>query len=202
MAFLNLFQTLLSWGNTFFPFGTLFLYFISQAQGVQMPLDGLFSVRVVPPASWALDLLFGAMGGDLFSVININPAGLGAYRKKWVYFSPLPTIALLPSFVDDANTFTKDRYNPFHWQYTLCSIGKNGSGFAIGFSKLADLNKNFSFSGTTRGSITQRFAERANGRDVNGLDDFEVYPIYAVGAIYDPQRRQKLWDRLWSFWER
>jgi hypothetical protein len=126
------------------------------------------------------------MGGD-FSVININPAGLGAYRKSEFTFSPSLSNNRTSSFlVDDANTITKDRYNSFSIDnISLVLAGKNGSGFAIGFSKQADLNKNFSFSGTTRGSITQRFAERANGRDVNGLDDFEAYPAYAVGAIYD-----------------
>jgi hypothetical protein len=164
----------------------LFLYFISQAQGVSDAVRWSFfspggTARVLGVGS-----SFGAMGGD-FSVININPAGLGAYRKSEFTFSPSLSNNRTSSFlVDDANTITKDRYNSFSIDnISLVLAGKNGSGFAIGFSKLADLNKNFSFSGTTRGSITQRFAERANGRDVNGLDDFEAYPAYAVGAIYD-----------------
>ncbi len=161
-------------------------YFISSAQGVSDAVRWSFfspggTARVLGVGS-----SFGAMGGD-FSSININPAGLGVYRKSEFTFSPSLSNNRTSSFlVDDANTITKDRYNSFSVDnISLVLAGRNGSGFAIGFSKLADLNKNFSFSGTTRGSITQRFAERANGRDVNQLDDFEAYPAYAVGAIYD-----------------
>lgn len=132
---------------------------------------------------------FGSMGAD-FAVININPAGLGAYRKSEFTLTPSFSGNGANSFLaDDAGKITKDHNNAFSLDNISLvfagKVGKNSSAFAIGFSKLADLNKNFSFSGTSPGSITQRFAERANGLDVAALDDFEAYPAFATGAIYD-----------------
>ena len=57
---------------------------------------------------------------------------------------------------------------------------------AIGLNRVADFNNNFFFSGTTMGSITERFAQRANGRSVDDLDLFEADLAYATGAIYAP----------------
>ncbi len=139
---------------------------------------------------------FGAMGGD-FSVVNINPAGLAVYKKGEFTFSPSLSSTKTTSFmIQDVNKITKDKYNSF----SIDNIGlvftknnkdnANSSTFAIGFSKIADLNKNFTFSGVSGGSITQRFAERANGRKLNDLDDFEAYPAYYTGAIYDLDSNQ------------
>ncbi|MBK8701721.1 MAG: hypothetical protein IPN29_20045 [Saprospiraceae bacterium] len=132
---------------------------------------------------------FGAMGGD-YSVININPAGLAAYRMSEFTISPSLSHNRTSSFmVGSGNVETKDRFNSFSLDNAALVFANKkssgGSAFAFGFSKIADLNKNFSYTGSSNGSITRRFAERANGRDVEGLDDFEAYPAYAVGAIYD-----------------
>lgn len=132
---------------------------------------------------------FGAMGGD-FSVVNINPAGLGVYRKSEFTISPSLSNSRTTSYIKGLNSqTTKDKYNSFsldNISFVFTSNnGSNPSSFALGFSKIADLNKNFTFSGQSNGSITQRFAERANGKTEEELDDFEAYPALFVGAIYD-----------------
>ncbi len=168
--------------------GLIVIYTV-QAQGVTDAVRWSFFSPGGTARTLGVGSSFGAMGGD-FSVININPAGLATYRKSEFTFSPSLTNNQTTSFlVDDAQRITKDKYNSFSIDNISLVFAGKGSGvrstFAVGFSKIADLNKNFSFSGSTRGSITQRFAERANGRTMEGLDDFEAYPAYATGAIYD-----------------
>jgi hypothetical protein len=129
---------------------------------------------------------FGAMGGD-FSVININPAGLGTYRMSEFTFSPSLTIGKTNSFITtDPSYLTSDKENKLSVDNVgaVFHSGKIGS-IALGISKISDLNKNFEYSGKTGGSITHRFIERANGHTLQELDDFEAYPAYYVGAIYD-----------------
>lgn len=135
---------------------------------------------------------FGAMGGD-FSVININPAGIGEYAKGEFMFTP--SINLYDSdayLVGDKASVRKEEKssllidniglvtnrNPIGSQWTH-------SNFAIGFTKISDLNNSFYFNGKTAGSITEEFAEYANGRSIDDLDDFRAWPAYRVGAIYD-----------------
>ncbi|MFM2394046.1 MAG: hypothetical protein RLZZ546_2028 [Bacteroidota bacterium] len=136
---------------------------------------------------------FGAMGGD-FSVVNINPAGLGVYRKSEFTISPSLSNSKTISFIKGFNgQTTNDKYNSFsldNISFVFTSNKNNPSSFAIGFSKIADLNKNFTYSGQSLGSITQRFAERANGKTEEELDDFEAYPALFVGAIYDIDKNQ------------
>lgn len=129
---------------------------------------------------------FGAMGGD-YSVININPAGLGTYKMSEFTFSPSLTIGETSSFiVSDPNFIQVDKTNKFSIDNVSAVFhGKKSGSFAIGFSKISDLNKNFEYSGRSTRSITQRFAERANGKILDELDDFEAYPALQVGAIYD-----------------
>ena len=103
---------------------------------------------------------FGAMGGD-FSVININPAGLGTYKMSEFTFSPSLTIGDVSSFiVSDPNFIKSEKSNKFSID-NLSAVfhGKKSGSFAIGFSKISDLNKNFEYSGRSGRSITQRFAK-------------------------------------------
>jgi hypothetical protein len=131
---------------------------------------------------------FGAMGGD-YSSVNINPAGLGAYRMSEFTISPSLTHTKANAALLGTNNFAvKNRYNSFSLDnaaLVLSSKKTSGSSFAIGFSKIADLNKYFSYTGKSPGSITQRFEERANGKTIDELDEFEAYPAYNTGAIFD-----------------
>jgi hypothetical protein len=129
---------------------------------------------------------FGAMGGD-YSVVNINPAGTAMFKKG--------EFTITPSFTSvNTNSFIKDQNNRVERQKNIIGLEnlgivitnrKGNSSFSIGITKIADLNKNFAYSGKTIGSITERFKERANGKKIDNLDDFEAYAAYNVGAIYD-----------------
>ncbi len=134
---------------------------------------------------------FGSMGGD-FSVININPAGIADYRVSEFTFTPSLRGSKTTSW------FKKDSLNrelSKSNRFGIDNIGfvfasKPGSSltssnFAIGFSRIADFNRNATISGTIPGSITTYFAEQANGNSVDELDDFITYPAYETGAIFD-----------------
>jgi hypothetical protein len=129
---------------------------------------------------------FGAMGGD-YSVVNINPAGIGMYKKGEFTISPSFSSVNSSAYLAGQNNRVDRSKNALG----LDNLGivitnrKGTSSFSIGMTKIADLNKNFAYSGKSIGSITERFKERANGKKVDNLDDFEAYAAYNVGAIFD-----------------
>lgn len=134
---------------------------------------------------------FGAMGGD-FSVIGINPAGLAEYRVGEFNITPsIGTSSTNAFFVDDKQNSKRSRSN-----FLLDNIGFVGansprgskwqtSNWAVGFSKLTNFNRNINIVGSTEGTITERFVERANGNDLDNLDGFEAGPAYDAGAIFE-----------------
>jgi long-subunit fatty acid transport protein len=131
---------------------------------------------------------FGAMGAD-FSSITSNPAGLAAYRKSEFTITPsLTTSNTSAFFVKDKSSSidkTSSAFSVANIGLVLTKNKKNNSSFALGFNKIADFNRSYTVSGNTIGSMVERFAERANQKSVNDLDDFEAYPAYNVGAIFD-----------------
>lgn len=134
---------------------------------------------------------FGAMGGD-FSVIGINPAGIAEYRIGELSITPTITTSNTNSFfVADVQNSKRSRSN-----FLLDNIGFVGanspraskwqtSNWAVGFSKLKSFNRNVNIKGSTEGSITERFVERANGKSLDELDGFEAGPAYDAGAIFE-----------------
>ncbi len=134
---------------------------------------------------------FGAMGGD-FSVININPAGIADYRVSEFMITPT-----LRGYNTDARFDNSKTANQIAKGSRLgldnlgFVIAKNPGGnwtssnFAIGYSRIADLQRNVSISGKIKGSITTYFAEQANGKVSDDLDDYIAYPAFNTGAIYD-----------------
>ena len=134
---------------------------------------------------------FGALGGD-FGSIGINPAGLGTYRSSEFVLSPSLTNQNVFSIMQGANSgITEDKsYLGLNNLGMVLNNNPTGSDWytsnlAIGFNKIASFNKRFSSEASTIGSITERFKELADGNAPASLDDFEAYPAYLVGAIYD-----------------
>jgi hypothetical protein len=135
---------------------------------------------------------FGAMGGD-FSSLGINPAGIAGFNKGEFIFSPA-----INSYVNDA-FLLQDQLNKTETSGSKFSIDNIAfisskqpmasswltSNFAIGYNRVASFNNKFTYSGKSAGSITQRFAELANGRPVEGLDNFEAGLAWDTGAIFD-----------------
>jgi len=135
---------------------------------------------------------FGAMGGD-FSVININPAGIADFRKSDFTFTPsLRNQQTTSFFVADAESINRDKSSKLGLDnigFVIARQPSNSkwttSNFAFGFSRMADFNRNATLRGSTAGSITTYFAEKANGKSEAELDDFIAFPAYNTGAIFD-----------------
>ena len=59
------------------------------------------------------------------------------------------------------------------------------SNLAIGLNKIANFNNSFTYSGNTIGSITERWTELARGFSPDVLEEFEAFPAFVSGAIFD-----------------
>lgn len=142
---------------------------------------------------------FGAMGGD-FGAVALNPAGLADFRKSEIMFSPsfnnINSTAYLNA--DAASTFDdKVSSRMFLDNIGIVVASSPGhklitSNFAIGLNQLNNYTENISYSGTTEGSLTERFLQLGNGnsdefgtRNPDFLDDFEAGLAYEVGALYE-----------------
>ncbi len=136
---------------------------------------------------------FGSMGGDWGSVI-INPAGIGDFYKSEFNFG------LGINSISNNTFLTNDPTNAIEIDDTSLNLNHIGlvfanrpkgdwstSNFALGITHIKNFTEDFSYAGSTIGSITERFEERANGNTPNNLDDFEAGLAYEVGAIFDKQ---------------
>ncbi len=134
---------------------------------------------------------FGAMGGD-FSVISINPAGIADYRVSEFMFTPTVRSNKVDAyFAQDINGRQTKKGSTLGLDnigFVLSSRpGSNwtSSNFAIGYSRIADLQRNVQISGKIKGSIATYFAEQANTKSVDDLDEYIAFPAYNTGAIFD-----------------
>jgi len=142
---------------------------------------------------------FGAMGGDFGSMI-INPAGMGDFRKSELNFgfafnnNKNVTTLVRPEYkgdgtfqgpttINDINISIGNIGFVFH-RRPIGSVLKT-SNFSVGMNQLKNFSEEFEWNTITEGSITERFIERANDRDLNELDDFEAGVAYDAGAIFE-----------------
>lgn len=133
---------------------------------------------------------FNALGAD-FASSSMNPAGLAGFRNSYFIITPSYRSIDSKASLDNNNAASGEsgwiNLNNIGAVFTYSSDEGNWktSNLSIGINKLADFDEYFKYSGRTVGSITERFVERANGLELDDLDDFEAYPAYNVGAIYD-----------------
>jgi hypothetical protein len=135
---------------------------------------------------------FGAMGGD-FSSLGINPAGIAGYNKGEFIFSPAVNAYKNEAYLRSDKLSKTEKSGSRFSLDNLAFISSSSpmasnwltSNFAIGFNKIASFNNKFDYAGNTPGSITQRFAELANGRTLDQLDNFEAGLAWDTGAIFD-----------------
>jgi len=132
---------------------------------------------------------FGAMGGD-FSVIGINPAGLGTYFKSEFTITPAygysGTDAQISNAVSQPLSDSRGGLGLDNiGLVTSNTDGRNwkAKNWGIGFSKSKSLGRALEFSGISEGSITERWTQLADGVPVEELDDFETFPAYDAGAL-------------------
>ena len=133
-----------------------------------------------------------AIGAD-FAMLSLNPAGLGAYRYSEFMISPAVFSNQTSSRLENGTSSAqKESIN----QFLLANIGFvfgsrpvgtkwRTSNFAIGVNKIDDYHQQFRFRGSSAGSITDRFAELAQGLTPDDLGGFEDGLAYSSGAIYD-----------------
>jgi long-subunit fatty acid transport protein len=148
---------------------------------------------------------FGALGADA-TAIAINPAGIALYRRNELSGSLAVTSYLNDSkYIGSLNTESKTGLNipQFGLVFTKIQQGFNGDetkdlvSYSFGFAvnRLNDFNQNSIFSGiNTKSSISDYFAEQANGRTFNNAANSYVndiagmaYWAYLIDSI-NPQK--------------
>ena len=134
---------------------------------------------------------FGAMGGD-FGSLSINPAGLADFRSSELMFSFSFNGGDTRSSLAGNNYLKTGHqqeprlenigvvFNSYNPGGTLVN-----SNIAIGLIQYNNFNQDFYYEGFTKGSITERFAELANGREPEFFDPFEAELAWETGAIFD-----------------
>lgn len=140
---------------------------------------------------------FGAMGAD-FGSVGYNPASIAAFRSGEFNFSfsgnktrsEAEMAAENPSIIK-SSTNRKLKFDNAGIVIHSKPAGSKwtATNFGFGFSRTANFNQSVSYEGLSKGSFTDRFLERANGRDLDELDDFEGGLAYDVGAIYGPDNQ-------------
>ncbi len=142
----------------------------------------------------------GALGSD-FSVLSTNPAGLAWYRGSRFVASPTFFNARTESTLlngDDNPTIEQNssNFNFNSFGLIIASPARNGDWKAInvgiGLNRLGNFNEDFFFEGTSQGSIVNRFQDQANGP--NGISDFESGLAIDVGALYDLEPQDGLYE--------
>ncbi len=136
----------------------------------------------------------GALGAD-FAAIGVNPAGLANYRTSEFVFSLGYNTTAVKSKLegDEKNVAIAERSAKFN----LNNIGFVGSrrpsrgnwttaNWAVGVNRLANYGNSFYFDGIGKGSIINRFQEKANTAldKGDGLNSFEEGLAEEANAIY------------------
>lgn len=134
---------------------------------------------------------FGAMGGD-FGVLSINPAGLADFRSSELMFSFSFNGGDTNSRLSGNDLIkTGHQQQPRIENLGIVFSASNPRGslqtnnLAIGLIQYNNFNQDFAYAGFSNGSITERFAELANGREPEFFDPFEAELAWETGAIFD-----------------
>ncbi len=132
----------------------------------------------------------GALGADM-SVININPAGLGVYRRSEISISAGGLFDNTKNNFQTARTTSKDRMS----QLTFGNIGlaiaiptDDGSDWkfvniGISVNQLANFSRNVSYDGITEGSRILSFVDAAQGIAPDNLNAYESRLAYNAFLI-------------------
>ena len=134
---------------------------------------------------------FGALGGD-FTVLSTNPAGIATYRHSEISLSgSLALNQTVSDFAGESNSLLEPYPNLSNVGIILSSVNSTrGSkwkttNFALGTNRLANFNQRFNFSGTTEGTITDRYLELADGIEADnlGLESRMAYDAYLIDNV-------------------
>ncbi|MBK8562263.1 MAG: outer membrane protein transport protein [Saprospiraceae bacterium] len=138
----------------------------------------------------------GALGAD-FSVLSTNPAGLATFRRSEFTFTPLLNRNENESQLEDQaepNVTNKVNFGFSNLGLVFpsrpLSANWTNTAFGIGFNRLATYTQRAYYEGITPGSITERWANLAQGipADADFYNDYgeiEGGLAVAAGAIYN-----------------
>lgn len=130
---------------------------------------------------------FGALGGD-FSCLANNPAGIGIYRKSEISFTPSIYVGSTDAnFLGKSNLEKKFNFNFGNagMVYTAKltnneeSPGWKSINFGFGYNRISNFhNRSFYENTNPSNSMTDYFAENAQGLSYENLDPFFEYLAY------------------------
>ncbi|REJ84504.1 MAG: hypothetical protein DWQ44_09120 [Bacteroidetes bacterium] len=135
---------------------------------------------------------FGALGGD-FSTLASNPAGIAIFRGGEFTFSP----SIYSGSTDASFLGNKIDENKFNFNFgnigvvTTQSLSRDDASpgwkswnFGFGYNRLNNFHNRFSYEGfNTENSITQSWAQRAQGLNFDDLDQFNEQLAYYTYLI-------------------
>lgn len=149
--------------------------------------------------SAAMSGAFGALGGD-FSTLASNPAGIGIYRGSEFSFSPSIYVGKTESgFLNNLQDESKFNFNfgniGFVYTNTLSkdqeSPGWKSWNFGFGYNRINNFhNRSFYEGFNTENSMTDYFAENANGLSPDLLDPFYENLAWNTYLINDDSTNQ------------
>lgn len=177
--------------KTYLP-ALFFLFFSSTiwSQGIRDALRYSFFEINSTARSVGVGNSLGALGAD-FSVASTNPAGMAMFRSSEMLFSPGFRLATAKTeLTNDANSRVNDEGQfSFHFNTLGIAIASQPqsrnwrtSNFAIGFNRISNLRRNYSFEGNSLGSITDRWLEIV---DSGEIDAFEAEVALDAEAVFD-----------------
>ncbi|MEN9611227.1 MAG: hypothetical protein RLZZ628_2041 [Bacteroidota bacterium] len=143
-----------------------------------------------------------ALGAD-FSALSTNPAGLAQYRGAEISlsFGVKNTSAQTQLLAGSNAPFTQSNINGTFNNFGIIFNVSNDNNatawksvkFGIGVNRIADLNKSVFITGSSKGSITQRWSNLANQ---GKIDDLEYDPAYYSGAIGQDNVTKVYWNDM------
>lgn len=161
--------------------------------------EDILKYSVLSPQGTARSMGFGGALGSVgadFSTLSVNPAGIGMYRKGEMMFTPSVKVNSVTGTYLGAKTsddVSKFNVNNFGMVFTSAPKGKRyekskwkSTSFGIGFNRLADYNRTYTYNGFNSGpgssSISEIFAAAANPTDIQYADNLSYlgYESYLI----------------------
>lgn len=135
---------------------------------------------------------FGAMGGD-YSVISINPAGIGFFYKNEFTVSPGLGLTNTEATLNEGNTgsekLNKTGFGVDNLGYVSANFDPESdwytSNYAIGISRSKSFGREYRFEGVSQGTIAERWQQLADGLSPDELNIFETGLAFDSGVLIE-----------------
>lgn len=179
----------------FFSFSVFNIYSQTPEDAFRLSNDQLLGTA----RSLGTNTTMSAIGGDFISVSS-NPAGLAQFSfSEFMISTGLAfnnTSSVLQGDGNAAFEGTKARFKVPNIGLVIAAPRpagqKNKFVFGIGYNSSLAINRDYSWKGKSKGSITERFAALANGLSASQLDNYEGGPAYDT-YILVKQRNDGSW---------